>query len=116
MAGDMLDAPDVAIRRQELHCHNCGRYVQFDIDLGLNGRHVLNCPNCGHEHCRVVRDGEITDERWAQRNGWSPQQTFVVPPANVSSTAISTWISYNSTSDSTAGAGYLYGAWVNAGS
>lgn len=23
--------------RQELYCHNCDKYVQFDIDLGSNG-------------------------------------------------------------------------------
>jgi hypothetical protein len=56
------------VERQELHCHACDRYVQFDIDLALNGNHVLNCPNCGHEHCRVVKDGKITDERWDSRN------------------------------------------------
>jgi transcription elongation factor Elf1 len=36
---------------QELHCHNCDKYVQFTIDTELNGNHVLECPNCGHEHC-----------------------------------------------------------------
>lgn len=58
----------MSIERQELHCHACDRYVQFDIDTELNGRHVLQCPNCGHEHCRIVRDGAVTDERWGQRN------------------------------------------------
>lgn len=57
------------LRRQELHCHACDKYVQFTLDMALNGNHVLECPNCGHEHCRVVEDGEITADRWAQRNG-----------------------------------------------
>lgn len=57
------------IERQELWCHDCEKYVQFDLDLSLSGNHVLECPNCGHEHCRVVRDGVITDIRWASRNG-----------------------------------------------
>lgn len=56
-------------RRQEIHCHDCGRWVQFVLDLSMNGNHVLNCPNCGHEHCRVVKDGQITDVRWDSRNG-----------------------------------------------
>ena len=56
-------------QRQELHCHACDRYVQFIVDHGLDGNHVLNCPNCGHEHCRVVKDGIITEDRWDQRNG-----------------------------------------------
>lgn len=58
--------------RNELHCHECDKYVQFDIDLDLDGNHVLACPNCGHEHCRVVRNGEITSERWDSRNGNIP--------------------------------------------
>jgi len=56
------------IERQELYCHNCGKYVQFNLDLSLNGNHVLACPDCRHEHCRVVKDGKITDDRWDQRN------------------------------------------------
>src|SRR4051812_35444201 len=55
--------------KQELWCHECESYVQFPIDLTMNGNHVLNCPNCGHEHCRVVRDGRITSTRWDSRNG-----------------------------------------------
>lgn len=59
----------MTIERQEIHCHACEKWVQFTIDLSMNGNHVLNCPNCGHEHCRVVKNGEITDIRWDQRNG-----------------------------------------------
>jgi hypothetical protein len=54
--------------RQELHCHNCNKYVQFDIDIEQNGNHVVICPECGHEHCRVVNNGIITDVRWDSRN------------------------------------------------
>ena len=57
------------IEQQVLYCHECGQYVHFPIDLSLNGNHVLECPSCGHEHCRVVKDGMITDFRWDQRNG-----------------------------------------------
>jgi len=27
--------------RQELWCHECQKYVQFDIDVSLNGQHVI---------------------------------------------------------------------------
>jgi hypothetical protein len=56
-------------QRQELYCHACDKHVQFVIDMTLDGNHVLNCPNCGHEHCRVVKESIITDDRWDQRNG-----------------------------------------------
>jgi hypothetical protein len=56
------------IEEQELWCHACRHYVQFELDLMVNGNHVLECPNCGHEHCRVVTDGVITAIRWDRRN------------------------------------------------
>jgi Zn finger protein HypA/HybF involved in hydrogenase expression len=56
----------MSVERQELYCHNCGKYVQFNLDLSVDGNYKLNCPNCGHEHYRIVKDGKITDERWGQ--------------------------------------------------
>ena len=82
------------LEMQEIHCHNCDRYVQFPIDLALNGRHVLNCPNCGHEHCRIVYNGKISEERWDRRNGDSAyagnMMTFQVPTVYITSTITST--------------------------
>ena len=64
-------------RRQELYCHACDRNVLFVVDMELDGNHVLNCPNCGHEHCRVVKDGVITGDRWDSRNGPTHHTYFV---------------------------------------
>lgn len=92
----------LGIERQEIHCHNCDRYVQFDIDTGLNGRHVLNCPVCGHEHCRIVRDGKITDERWDQRNAnMQFMPTYSATNATTSATSVSYAIYSGSTSATT---------------
>jgi len=85
--------------RQELHCHSCNNYVQFDLDMELNGNHVLECPKCGHEHCRVVENGKITGDRWSSRNGNG--LTFTV--TNTSFTTISTFDTYSSNFDSTYG-------------
>lgn len=52
------------IAKQELHCHACDRYVQFEVDITLDGNYTIPCPNCGHEHYRVIEDGRITDRRW----------------------------------------------------
>ena len=85
--------------RRELHCHNCGRYVQFEIDLGLDGCHLFNCPNCSHEHYRVVRDGVITAERW----GKDPSQfqgmvySATVYSSTTSSTSMGNWTTYGNT-------------------
>jgi len=55
---------DEDVVRQELYCHACGNYVQFDLNLSLSGNHEVECPRCGHIHYRVVRDGRVTDIRW----------------------------------------------------
>jgi len=94
------------IERQELHCHACGRYVQFDVDLSMNGNHVLECPNCGHEHCRVVEDGVITGIRWGHRNG----PTIHVSRGSTASTTVSI---YTSASTSRTSGAFMYQAWAN---
>ena len=89
-------------------CHECGTQMRFELDLDINGNHVLNCPKCGHEHCRVVRDGKVTGDRWAQRNG---PQVFVTAVVYTSGTSAhsgtsGTAIFYQSWLNSTAGTGY----------
>lgn len=90
------------IEKQEIYCHACGKYVHFPLDLSLNGNHVLNCPNCGHVHCMVVRDGAITNYRRDIRNGF----TYVFPPQIIittnTSVSASSWI-LGSQGSSTAG-------------
>ncbi len=53
----------------EIYCHGCDSYFRFDLDVTKNGNHVVKCPGCGHEHCRVIENGRITSTRWDQRNG-----------------------------------------------
>jgi len=48
------------IERCELHCCICDKYVQFDVNLGLNGAHILLCPWCGHRHGRMVINNKMT--------------------------------------------------------
>ena len=89
--------------RQELWCHACDRYVQFDLDLGINGYHVVVCPNCSHRHYRVVDQGRITGFRW-------PFWTSVVAAATgCTASAHSVYQSIYDSSDCS----YLAGAWYN---
>jgi len=107
------------IERQELWCHECQRYVQFDIDTSMNGNHIIKCPNCGHEHCRVVTNGRITETRWDRRNnngGYTPMQVFMTTA--VTSSASSTFTAYSSNNVNNAGtnaacAPFMYTAWMN---
>ena len=96
------------IEKQELHCHNCGKYVQFDIDVSLNGNHEIVCSNCKHIHYRFVKDGIITEDRWNQ-------QSITYQVANTSSTSTSTYTMYNNayTTDSDSSL-FMYSSWMNA--
>lgn len=96
------------IEKQEIHCHNCNRYVHFEIDTSLDGNHVLNCPQCSHEHCRVIKNGIITGERWDSRNG----DTFYITSSTSSNTSIY-YTMAGSTATSTTGSVYLAHSWLN---
>lgn len=78
------------LERQELYCHACGGYVQFDLDSAINGNHILNCPNCGHEHCRVVFNGRISDERWDSRNPPNALPVYYITATSMTYTAATT--------------------------
>lgn len=57
------------LTRTDMDCHNCGGGFIAELDFAINGNHVVECPRCGHEHCRVIKDGKITGERFEGRNG-----------------------------------------------
>ncbi len=98
------------IEKQELHCHACNRYVQFELDITVNGNYTLDCPNCGHKHCRVVADGRITDVRWDQRNG--PLNSYpVIQVSGATTTAASSFTAY--TASGSASVSYDTYLWAN---
>jgi len=80
--------------RQEVYCHECGGYVQFEVDMLLNGQHIVNCPRCGHEHYRYVRNGRISDRRWGSANR---QQVY----GTVHRVSVATWSSASTTTTTT---------------
>ena len=94
--------------RTEIYCHECDNYVRFTLDKSLNGNHVVTCPKCGHEHCRVVKDGEVTGDRWSSRNG----QTYYV--TGITASASSYELSYAGTSTAS-NSTFLYDSWSIAG-
>lgn len=99
------------IERQEIYCHDCGLYVHFDIDVSLNGNHVLNCPNCGHEHCRVVDNGRITDVRWDSRN--RSLSVYPVSSSTITTSTISVFYTSGTSATTTAGHYLLAQSWLN---
>jgi DNA-directed RNA polymerase subunit RPC12/RpoP len=53
--------------RTDMHCHQCSKTFIAELDYAVNGNHIVECPHCGHEHCRVIKDGVICGERWSSR-------------------------------------------------
>ena len=101
------------MERQELWCHECDKYVQFDIDTELNGNHVIICPDCGHEHCRVIENGVRTEVRWDSRNIDMQAATTYMATGMTSSNA-STYNAYTGSQGiTTASTQYVYSAWMN---
>ncbi len=44
---------------QEFYCNDCDGYVRLKLNMALNQRVRVVCPNCGHQHPRELRDGVI---------------------------------------------------------
>jgi len=110
------------ITRQEILCHECKKWIQFEVDLDLDGMHEFKCPECGHMHYRVVKDGEITDDRYALDPSHYKERrqyyntTGSLYDATVCGTSTASVYyndSYPSTSASDAGADFLRQSWVN---
>lgn len=58
-------------------CTECGKQVVALLDYAINGNHIVECPHCGHEHCRVIEGGKITEERWSSRYGTDKTRAII---------------------------------------
>jgi hypothetical protein len=110
---DRFDIKEFQEEVTEIHCHNCNGYIRFTLDKSKNGNHILNCPKCGHEHCRVVRDGIVTDERFDSRNNYGggggyATYTYQLTMSNYSTTGTQVYSDIGGTNDP-----YLQSAWMN---
>jgi DNA-directed RNA polymerase subunit RPC12/RpoP len=54
--------------RTDMNCTDCGKSFIATLDFGVDGQHVVECPHCAHEHCRVIEKGQVTGDRWESRN------------------------------------------------
>lgn len=52
----------------DLYCHNCDKNFIAKLNFEVSGNHIINCPHCNHEHCRVIEKGKVTSDRWDGRN------------------------------------------------
>lgn len=47
---------------QEFYCGECKGYFMVRLNMILNHEVHIKCPNCGHEHRRVINDGVIYEK------------------------------------------------------
>jgi len=50
------------------NCTNCRKTFRMRVNFDVNGNHIMVCPHCGHHHCRTIKDGVVTGDRWDSRN------------------------------------------------
>ena len=55
--------------KTEMNCTECAKDFVALLDYSVDGNHIIECAHCGHEHCRVIEEGKITDERWSSKYG-----------------------------------------------
>jgi uncharacterized protein YbaR (Trm112 family) len=96
------------MEKQELYCHNCSKYVQFDVPE-TDGRLVVVCPNCKHEHCRIVKDGVITKDRWDSRNVGNGTIIYATGTSSASESFITSYTLSSSTTSFT----FIAQSWLN---
>lgn len=54
--------------KTEVHCTGCNKKFIAELDFGIDGQHIIECPFCAHEHCRRIEKGRVTDDRWSSRS------------------------------------------------
>ena len=61
---------------QEFYCGECEGYIRVKLNMALNQEVEVVCPKCGHQHRRVVTNGEIRERgRYAE-----PLKEEICPP------------------------------------
>lgn len=56
------------IVRTTTYCHDCDKNFIAIVDYSIDGNHEVICPHCGHHHCRTIKGGVVTEDRWSSKN------------------------------------------------
>jgi len=43
----------------EFNCNDCGGFFTVNLNLGINGDFLLECPNCKRRHPRRIKNGQV---------------------------------------------------------
>lgn len=90
-------------RVTEIYCHDCDGNIRVALDYSQNGNHEVECPQCRHLHWRVIKDGEVTEDRYRSSAGATITAT----------TSMDMYYITASTATSTATSAFFADAWLN---
>jgi len=77
MEGDIAQHKHTGKVRTDMNCHHCSKGFVAEIDHDVNGKFVIHCPHCDHQHFRAIKDGVMTEERWGSDPGEEARQRCV---------------------------------------
>lgn len=43
----------------EFNCNDCGGFFTVNLNLGINGDFLIECPNCKRKHPRRIKNGQV---------------------------------------------------------
>src|SRR5438105_2258023 len=89
--------------RTDMYCHQCDKNFIAELDASINGQHTAECPHCGHNHHRIIENGNITEARWD-----SAPQARIVPARSV-------WKSTVLKAQTSTAAAFIRDRWLNRG-
>jgi hypothetical protein len=87
--------------RTDMSCTECGKNFVAMFDHDIDGNHIVECPWCAHEHCRVIKGGMVTGDRWETR-----KQRVDVPARHV-------WKNENDTGATSTASLFIRDRWLN---
>ena len=59
---------------QQFYCNDCDGYLRFKLNMALNMRVEVVCPNCGRKHPRSIKNGRIIEA------GYDPIKEEILVP------------------------------------
>lgn len=70
--GDYFIKRIPARRLEQFYCSTqCRKYFDTYLRKSMYGNYTIVCPNCGHNHFRVIKDGVVTEDRHNETLGKS---------------------------------------------
>ena len=63
---------------QEFYCNDCQGYFRAKLNMAINMKVLVCCPNCCRQHPRWIENGEIKDNYSRTMSG-NPTDEIIIP-------------------------------------